>query len=84
MKDCLITFRSITPVQRAEGILQQAGIHCSLQRTPKWMEEKGCGYSLKVSVGQLQQAVKLLYAQNVPFRKIYCIRQNGTAEEMTL
>lgn len=84
MKDCLITFRSITPVQRAESILKQAGIRCSLQRTPKWMEEKGCGYSLKVPAGHLQTVIELLKAQNVPYRKIYCVRQNGTTEEMVL
>ncbi|MBQ7341509.1 MAG: DUF3343 domain-containing protein [Oscillospiraceae bacterium] len=84
MKDCLITFRSITPVQRAEGLLRRAGISCGLQRTPKWMEEKGCGYSLRVSVGQLQNAVEILRAQQVSFRKVYCLRDNGSAEEMSI
>lgn len=84
MKDCLITFRSITPVQRAESLLRRTGIRCSLQRTPKWMEEKGCGYSLKVPVGHVQAAIELLKTQSVPFRKVYCLQNNGTAEEMSL
>jgi len=84
MKDCLITFRSITPVQRAESLLHRAGIRCGLQRTPKWMEEKGCGYSLKVPVGQVQTAIDLLKVQAVPFRKVYCLRDNGSAEEMSI
>ena len=44
MKKCIITFRSVTPAQRAEEVLRRAGVECSIQRTPKWMEEKGCGY----------------------------------------
>ena len=84
MKACLITFRSNTPVQRAESLLRRAGINCGLQRTPKWMEEKGCGYSLRVSVGQVQTAIDLLKEQSLPFRKVYCMRENGTAEEMSI
>ena len=44
----LITFRSVTFAQRGERALRQAGINCELQRTPRWMEESGCGYSLSV------------------------------------
>lgn len=84
MKACLITFRSVTPVQRAESLLRREGISCSLQRTPKWMEEKGCGYSLRVPVGRLHRALELLGEQNVAFRKVYCVGDNGTAEEMQL
>ena len=47
MKNCIITFRSVTPAQRAEDYLHRAGVDCTLQRTPKWMEEKGCGYSIR-------------------------------------
>jgi hypothetical protein len=48
------------------------------------MEEKGCGYSLRVSVGQVQTAIDLLKEQSLPFRKVYCMRENGTAEEMSI
>ena len=47
MKYSLITFRSVTPAQRGERVLQRQGYSCSLQRTPRWMQEQGCGYSIR-------------------------------------
>ena len=43
-----ITFRSVTHAQRGEKVLQKEGLRCTLQRTPRWMEEQGCGYALKI------------------------------------
>ena len=84
MNDCLITFRSVTPAQRGEGILKRAGLFCTMTRTPKWMEEQGCGYSLRVRHKQAFRCVELLRAESVAFRKIYLLRENGRAEELDL
>lgn len=82
MKYCLITFRSVTPAQRGEGVLRRAGFDCALQRTPKWMEEQGCGYSLRVPYAGAANCVQLLRAEKVPFRKVYLRKENGAAEEI--
>ena len=50
MKEYFVTFRSITFAQRGQQVMQDAGISAQLQRTPRWMEEKGCGYSLRLSL----------------------------------
>jgi hypothetical protein len=78
----MITFRSVTPAQRGERILQQAGIGCQLQRTPKKMEEKGCGYCLQLPCHLVQTAVEQLRNREVPFRKVYLNRENGIQEEL--
>ena len=83
MKYCLITFRSITPAQRGEGVLRRSGYQCSLRRTPRWMEEQGCGYSLHLDARDVRGAVQLLRKSQLPFRKVY-LWENGTAEELTL
>ena len=80
MNYCLITFRSVTPAQRGEGLLRRAGYECSLRRTPRWMEEQGCGYSLRLQQGDCAAAAELLRRGKIPFRKIY-LWKNGTAEE---
>lgn len=80
----IITFRSVTPAQRAEGILRQTGFLCSLQRTPRWMEAQGCGYSIRINDGRIDEAVGLLKQRKIPFRKIYRADDSGRAEEMTL
>ncbi len=84
MAFCLITFRSVTPAQRGEGVLRRAGLICTLQRTPRWMEEKGCGYSLRVPFQTAAQCVTLLRDQEIPFRKVYLHRDQGRVEELEL
>lgn len=84
MKNCIITFRSVTPAQRAENLLRRAGFDCALQRTPKWMEEKGCGYSLRLDCGELMAASMLLRQAGVSYRKAYSLGENGAPEELRL
>ena len=81
MKFCYITFRSVTISQKGEGILRRAGIACTLQRTPRWMEEQGCGYSLRIRQSDAVKAVRLLQQSGVSYRKVYLLGENGAFEE---
>lgn len=84
MKFYYITFRSVTYAQRAEQLLRDAGHHCSLQRTPRWMEAQGCGYALRVWTGQIQPSVQLLRQERIPIRRLYIQGSDGQLEELTL
>ena len=84
MKDCMITFRSVTPAQTAEGLLRKAHISCQLRRTPRWLQEQGCGYSLWLSKGDAMAAVTLLREKGVAFRKVYLQTEKGMARELEL
>lgn len=84
MLDCLITFRSVTPAQRAEALLHRRGISCVLRRTPKWMEAQGCGYSLRLSCAHVPEALKVLEEKQVPYRKLYRQFEGENPEEMVL
>lgn len=84
MKYCMITFRSVTPAQRGESVLSRAGFECSIQRTPRWMEEKGCGYAVEAKLADLSQGTNLLRRKGIPFRKGYRLTGDGTAEEVTV
>ena len=79
-----ITFRSVTFAQRGEKILSAAGIRCSLLRTPRWMEEQGCGYCLRLWTDSPAAAVERLKGKKVPMRKLYVQRSDGQLEEMAL
>lgn len=79
-----ITFRSVTHAQRGEKTLQKEGIRCTMQRTPRWMEEKGCGYSLRLWTGDIHQAVAVLRQAGIPLRKVYIQGDNGEPEELRL
>ena len=84
MRNCILTFRSVTPAQRAEEVLRRAGVECTIQRTPKWMEDKGCGYSLRLNCGDIMAAAALLRQAGVPFRRAYALGENGAPEELRL
>lgn len=84
MNACIITFRSVTPAQRGEGTLRRMGIHCTVQRTPRYMEEQGCGYCLQLPCSRIPDAISLLQADKIPYRKVYLSRPGGKPEEMHL
>ena len=84
MKNYFITFRSITYAQRAEKTFLRNGISCHIRRTPRWMEERGCGYCLRMHRKDVAAAVNLLRQNQVIFSKIYCLRQDGQGEELVL
>lgn len=79
-----ITFRSVTLAQRGEATLRKSGIHCQLQRTPRWMEEQGCGYCLRMRQAEMESAVRILREGRILFRKIYLQKPDGTVEEVTV
>ena len=83
MKKYSITFRSITPAQRSQRLLRSNGIETTLQRTPRWMEQRGCGYSLSLRSTDVAAAVALLKHEDVPYSKIYC-EDEGVVTEMAL
>ena len=79
-----ITFRSVTYAQRGEAALRGAGIRCSLGRAPRDMEERGCGYCLRLNMNSLTDAVRLLRQGKVPFRKVYSLEPGEEAREISL
>ena len=72
MEKCMITFRSVTPAQRAEQLLRRAGVRCELHRTPRYLAQQGCGYSLRIQSRQLEQAISFLQEHQIPYQKVYC------------
>ena len=82
MRVYFITFRSVTTAQRAESVLRQGGIHCTLQRTPRWMEEQGCGYCLRIRGVDLPATLALLRQRKIGFRKTYIQHPGGEVEAL--
>lgn len=84
MNQYLITFRSVTYAQRGERSLARRGIACDVMRTPKWMEEQGCGYGLRLRTGNIYKCVDILREDRISWRKVYVFGREGKAEELTL
>lgn len=77
-----ITFRSVTPAQRGESLLRKSGFRCNLQRTPRWMQENGCGYCLRLGTDRIGDAIGLLERAGLSFRKVYLQNTDGNTEEV--
>ncbi len=71
MRMHFITFRSVTLAQRGQRLLHQAGIPSSLQRTPRKLQDRGCGYCLQLRSGDAMTAVEVLKAGGVAFSRVY-------------
>ena len=82
MKSFLITFRSITYAQKAELALSRAGMKCRLRRTPRWMEDRGCGYGVEVAAPDPGEAMQILKAQQIPWQRRWLLKPGGEMEEM--
>ena len=79
-----ITFRSVTPAQKGESLLHKFGYRCVLRRTPRWMEEKGCGYCLQIQTDRIGEITGLLRKNAVGYRKVYRLHPDGETEENRL
>ena len=84
MRFYYITFRSVTFAQRAEKLLNQRGYRPNLLRTPRWMEEQGCGYALKLLTNQIEGPVNLLRENQIQLKKVYVQLEEGWMEEVRL
>ncbi len=80
----LITFRSVTFAQKGERLLNKSGISCMLQRTPKILSERGCGYCLRLQMKDAMAAVELLQEHGVNYGKIYALTEGGVPQERVL
>lgn len=79
--ECIITFRSVTFAQRGEKILHSRGIQCIMQRTPKKLTERGCGYCLRLRSADALQAVEILRKEKLDHEKVYALNADGTTQE---
>ena len=84
MKFYYVTFRSVTHAQRGEQVLKREAVRSTLLRTPKWMETRGCGYSLRIWTNDISRPVALLRRENVPMQRVYIQTGDGTLEELAL
>lgn len=84
MKFYYVTFRSVTYAQRGEQVLLKEGIRSTLLRTPGWMEERGCGYCLRLRTADVKPALRVLQQSQVPMRKVYIQSRDGQLEEWTV
>lgn len=80
----MITFRSVTYAQRGERALRSNRIACQIQRTPKHLTERGCGYCLRLQSTDMPAALRIIRREKLPYEKLYAIKADGSTEEQML
>ncbi len=71
MSKDFITFRSVTPAQRAQQLLRRGGVQTLLQRTPARLQERGCGYCLRLHPSRTEQALTMLRGAGIAYSGVY-------------
>ena len=79
--DWLITFRSVTFAQKAHSVLLKAGINSAMQRTPRALSERGCGYCLLMRGQDVSDAVQMLQHWQITYGKIYEMKDGHPQEQ---
>ena len=77
----LITFRSVTYAQRGERVLRNSRIACRMQRTPRHLTERGCGYCLRLQSGDVREAMEILRREKLPYERVYAVNEDGSTQE---
>ena len=80
MRYYFITFRSVTYAQQGERLLKGSGFRCALHRTPRWMEEQGCGYARNVHYEDIDGVLSVLQREKSAIRRVYLQNPDGTLE----
>lgn len=83
MNDYYVTFRSVTAAMSGSRALERAGIHAELFRTPKSLQQQGCGYSLRIREASFRMARQHLAQQNIRYNKIYRRAGRGDWREVS-
>lgn len=84
MSICYITFRSITGAQLGAKLLERAGLHYLMMRSPQSMTKNGCGYVLRVKGHEFDRAIEILRRGNAPYQKLFGDLGHGVMEELSL
>ena len=70
MSHHIIVLRSLTYAQRAERLLERAGIYASVKKVPQSSSPEGCAYGAMVRSKDLNEAQSVLIKNSMNIVKI--------------
>lgn len=84
MNDVFFTFRSVTAAMRGSRVLEDLGIRSLTVRTPKQLQEQGCGYSLRLRTSDAARARQALAQAQIRYSRIYRREEDGQWQEVAV
>ena len=80
----IIMCRSLTYAQRAERLLERAGIYSGLTKAPQGITPEGCTFGVKLQAKHVQRALAVMRGAGVKTGKIFRIAEDGKVEEVRM
>ena len=77
-----LTCRSLTYAQRVSRSLTAAGLRNMIVRAPRHMSREGCGYAVRIDVGEPGRALGVLASAGVPPKRVFRQMREGGYEEV--
>ena len=84
MNDVFFTFRSVTAAMRGSRLLADQSIRSLTVRTPKLLQEQGCGYSLRIRAPDAVRARQAFEQAQLRYSRNYRRGGDGQWQEVTL
>lgn len=84
MQYYLIMCRSLTYAQRAQKILERAGIAAAVVKAPQDAAGAGCTYGVRVVSGKVDTAMTTLRKSGLPLGKTYRYEADGSLSEVSV
>lgn len=81
MSQYLFMCRSLTYAQKAESVLERAGISSAVIKAPQGLNTSGCGYAISIHK-RFSEAKALLAEKKLISGKIYILSENGEYREI--
>ena len=82
MSQYLFMCRSLTYAQRAESVLERAGISASVIKAPQGLNTSGCGYAVSLRK-KFSEAKILLASKSLITGKIFVMGNDGEYREVS-
>lgn len=76
----LLTFRSLTYAQRAERVLERAGITGTVSRVPKAAATRGCAYCVIIAARHRDRSLDILTAAGLRPERVLLRHDDGSLE----
>lgn len=80
----MIMCRSLTYAQRAERLLERAGIYSGITKAPQGITPEGCAFGVKLQGKQVQRALGIIRGAGIKTGKIFEIGDDGRAAEVKM
>ena len=78
----ILLCRSMTLAQRMARALQGAGVFASVTKAPRSANPGGCAYAVKIGEHNLDRALEILRAQDIPVGKLFALDARGGIREV--